>query len=222
MLLAAWPQGAPQFNVSSCAPAHNAPLPLRRSPPVSCKHMSGRTSLLTATGRVASKRSPHLPQDSAHMSSRYRRPSAASTCQAVRPSSQLLDASPAKGHLTYRRTRHICRVAIVAPILGEVDLATSVTPLADATIPVWPIGIERREIRPARPPVVGPVQVRRLRAIETQRRSDDDSASMLWLGIRQYRRGRIGRANGRTPSGPPKDRDAVANGRCPTLRRRRR
>src|ERR1051325_10065726 len=74
MLLAAWPQGAPQFNVSSCAPAHNAPLPLRRSPPVSCKHMSGRTSLLTATGRVASKRSPHLPQDSAHMSSRYRRP----------------------------------------------------------------------------------------------------------------------------------------------------
>jgi len=47
-LRATRPQGAVWLNDSSCAPAHNTPLPLERSPPASFKRMLGSSMRSTA------------------------------------------------------------------------------------------------------------------------------------------------------------------------------
>src|SRR5437773_12290292 len=60
-LRATRPQGAVWLNDSSCAPAHNTPLPLERSPPASFKRLLGRSASENRLVKVASLRlNPYL------------------------------------------------------------------------------------------------------------------------------------------------------------------
>src|SRR6266568_4274511 len=73
-LRATRPQGAVFLNDSSCAPAHNTPVPLERSPPASFKRMLG--SGISVLGR--SGRCPHTESHTARSSARHCRAPAAS------------------------------------------------------------------------------------------------------------------------------------------------
>jgi hypothetical protein len=123
----------------------------------------------------------------------------------VRPhaSQTLVESSPAKCRLAHSRARDMCRVAVVAPLPGEVNLATRAAPLARSTVAVWPIGIVDRELSPAAAAARRPVQAGPPSAIEAVWGGDDDYASVLRLRVGKYFSGGVGHSSIRSPSGAP-------------------